>query len=163
MTNPMATRSSGGIRLCSNEYFTKNATPRKSASPPIHAKSFAPMNCSQLIGGLAGAAIWGTVALTNLSGIGGGTDSFSCPIRAAVVVGTGGGTAFTATTAASDFGAGVVCRPKLRTSFSSDENRVAKSSRPRFALFALASATNGRTQIAINRPTTMRIRSSICL
>ena len=52
-TNPIATRSSGEMRLCSNEYLTKNATPRKSASPPIQAKSFAPMNCSQLIGGLA--------------------------------------------------------------------------------------------------------------
>jgi len=31
------------------------------------------------------------------------------------------------------FRAEVVCRPKLRTSFSSDDNRVAKSLRPRFA------------------------------
>ena len=53
-TKPIATRISGGIRLCSNEYFTKNATPRNSASPPIHANSFAPINCSQLIAGSEG-------------------------------------------------------------------------------------------------------------
>ena len=48
----MATRSSGGTRLLSKEYLTKNATPRNSASPPTHAKPFTPMNCSQLMGGL---------------------------------------------------------------------------------------------------------------
>src|SRR5438552_1434142 len=42
------------IILCSNEYVTKNATPRNSASPPIHANSFAPINCSQLIAGSEG-------------------------------------------------------------------------------------------------------------
>src|SRR5947207_5015175 len=47
--NPIATRSSGGIRLCSNEYFTKKATPRNKANPPIQANIFAPMNCSQSI------------------------------------------------------------------------------------------------------------------
>src|SRR2546423_7945519 len=47
--NPIATRSSGGIRLCSNEYFTKKATPRNKAKPPIQANIFAPMNCSQSI------------------------------------------------------------------------------------------------------------------
>src|ERR1044071_5083204 len=47
--NPIATRSSGGIRLCSKEYFTKKATPRNKANPPIQANIFAPMNCSQSI------------------------------------------------------------------------------------------------------------------
>ena len=45
--NPIATRTSGGTRLCSKEYFTKNATPRKRARPPTQANIFAPMNCSQ--------------------------------------------------------------------------------------------------------------------
>ena len=64
------------------------------------------MNCSQLIGGLAGAEIWGTLGLMNRSGIGGGIDSFSCSIGAAVVIGAGGGTpkAFGAATAASGCG-----------------------------------------------------------
>src|ERR1041384_123785 len=51
VTYPMATRISGVMRLFSNEYFTKNATPRNSASPPIHANNFTPMNCSQSIAG----------------------------------------------------------------------------------------------------------------
>src|SRR2546423_15478236 len=46
---PSATRTCGGIKSCSNEYLTKNATPRKAARPPAHAKNLAPMNCSQLI------------------------------------------------------------------------------------------------------------------
>ena len=49
----MAMRNSGEMRLLSNEYLTKNATPRKSAKPPIQAKPFTPMNCSQLMAGLA--------------------------------------------------------------------------------------------------------------
>src|SRR5206468_3021840 len=131
----------------------------------IQAKSFAPMNCSQLIGGLAGAEILGAVALINLSGIGGGTDFCSGTIGAGVVIGSGRLTpkAFGAASGASDLTAETIRGCKPRTWFSSDDNRVAKSSKPRFALFALASATNGRMQIAINRPTTMRIRSSICL
>ncbi|WP_425161327.1 hypothetical protein [Candidatus Binatus sp.] len=36
----------------SNEYLTKNATPRNSASPPTHAKPFTPTNCSQSIFGI---------------------------------------------------------------------------------------------------------------
>src|SRR5207244_10691279 len=80
-TNPIATRTSGGTRLCSKEYFTKNATPRNSASPPIHAKSFAPMNCSQLIAGRGGFG----------GGTGGGGD---VDLAAAVTsLGNGGGTA----------------------------------------------------------------------
>src|ERR1041384_3190735 len=46
---PIATRNSGGTKLLSNEYLTKNATPRNSARPPTHAKSFTPKNFSQLI------------------------------------------------------------------------------------------------------------------
>ena len=42
------TRTTGGIQLFSKESLMKNATPRKSARPPIQAKSFTPMNCSQL-------------------------------------------------------------------------------------------------------------------
>src|SRR5207247_6121282 len=69
----MATRSSGEMRLCSKEYFTKNATPRNRASPPIHAKSFAPMNCSQLIVGSEGCGA-DRSAEGDLGGTGGGTD-----------------------------------------------------------------------------------------
>ena len=47
----MATRSSGGTRLLSKENLMKKATPRNRANPPIHAKPFTPMNCSQLIFG----------------------------------------------------------------------------------------------------------------
>src|SRR6202050_1004531 len=47
--NPIVTRRTGGTRLLSKEYFTKNTTPRNSASPPIHAKPFTPTNSSQLI------------------------------------------------------------------------------------------------------------------
>src|ERR1017187_2731915 len=50
-TYPMATRISGLTKLLSKEYFTKNARPRNSANPPIHANNFTPMNCSQLIDG----------------------------------------------------------------------------------------------------------------
>ncbi len=49
---PIVTRSTGGTRLLSNEYLTKNTTPRNSASPPTHAKPFTPTNCSQLIFGV---------------------------------------------------------------------------------------------------------------
>src|SRR6266699_4600133 len=79
------------------------------------------------------------------------------------MTGSAGGTASVAAAAASDFGTETVCGRKLRTSFSSDDNRAAKSSRLRFVLFALASATNGRAIIAISRPMMKRIRSSICL
>src|SRR5262245_61918833 len=48
-TQLIAIRIAGEIRLLSNEYFTKKATPKKSARPPIHANSLTPMNCSQLI------------------------------------------------------------------------------------------------------------------
>src|ERR1700675_3168839 len=51
--NPIVTRRTGGTRLLSNEYLTKNTTPRNSASPPTHAKPFTPTNCSQLIFGVA--------------------------------------------------------------------------------------------------------------
>ncbi len=44
-------RTSGEMRLLSNEYLTKKATARNAASPPIQASSFTPMNCSQLMAG----------------------------------------------------------------------------------------------------------------
>src|SRR6266576_1169642 len=97
----------------------------------------------------------------NLFGIGGGTDFFSWTIRGGVMIGIDGGTPLA--TAACGAGAGVGCCPKLCTSFSSEDNRVAKLSTPRFALFTLASATKGRTRIAINRAMMNRTRSSICL
>src|SRR6185312_10975037 len=81
------TRSSGGIRLCSNEYFTKKATPRNKANPPTQANIFAPMNCSQSILREGGAAVlkrissvaatgstFGTGGTTE-TGRGGGTES----------------------------------------------------------------------------------------
>src|ERR1039457_414266 len=64
-TYPMATRFSGLTKLLSKEYFTKNARPRNSANPPIHANSFTPMNCSQLMDGkLAGGVRGAGCALT---------------------------------------------------------------------------------------------------
>src|SRR5258708_36782293 len=65
---PIATRNSGGTRLLSKEYLTKNATPRNSASPPSHAKPFTPMNCSQLIFAADGRGDWKT-------GVGSGCDA----------------------------------------------------------------------------------------
>src|SRR3989442_1621729 len=44
---PSVTRNSGGIRLCSKEYLTNNATPMNSARPPIQANNFTPMKRSQ--------------------------------------------------------------------------------------------------------------------
>jgi len=49
--NPSAIRTSGEMRLLSNEYLTKKATARNAASPPIQARSLTPMNCSQLMAG----------------------------------------------------------------------------------------------------------------
>src|SRR5450432_2807356 len=81
---PMATRSCGGMRLLSNEYLTKNATPRNSASPPSHAKPFTPMNCSQLI---AGAGLGGGVG----AGLGSGGGVDATKIGGVVAVGGRGG------------------------------------------------------------------------
>ena len=53
-TKPIAIRTSGGIRLLSNEYLTKKATARNAASPPTQASSFTPMNCSQLMADTSG-------------------------------------------------------------------------------------------------------------
>src|ERR1017187_400129 len=65
ITYPIATRISGLTKLLSKEYFTKNARPRNSANPPIHANSFTPMNCSQLMDGkLAGGVRGAGCALT---------------------------------------------------------------------------------------------------
>src|SRR5579863_2550633 len=50
--NPIVTRNTGGTRLLSNEYLTKNTTPRNSANPPTQAKPFTPTNCSQSIWGV---------------------------------------------------------------------------------------------------------------
>src|SRR5213078_5217769 len=86
-TNPIAIRSSGGIKLYSNEYLTKNAMPRKSASPPIQANNFAPMKRSQSIGGLDGLAICGAFGLRNSCGIGGGAGIVLDPTGAAAIAG----------------------------------------------------------------------------
>ena len=79
--------------MCSNEYFTKNATPRKSARPPIQAKSFAPMNCSQLIAGIAclgGADRVGGGAMAAGACLGGGVDA-DASAGSGFGVGSGGG------------------------------------------------------------------------
>jgi len=83
--NPIATRSSGGIRLCSNEYFTKKATPRKRANPPIQANIFAPMNCSQSILRDGGAVVSKRISST-------GVASSTCGIGGITDTGRGGGT-----------------------------------------------------------------------
>src|SRR4029453_15892607 len=87
VANPMENRHSGEMRMWSNEYFTKNATPRKSASPPIHAKSFAPMNCSQLIGGSEGSG-----AVSSAGGGWGGTGGETGVAAGRTSCGNGGGT-----------------------------------------------------------------------
>ena len=164
-TNPIAIRSSGGIKLCSNEYFTKNAMPRKSANPPIHANNFAPMNCSQSIGGLDGLAICGAFGLRSSCGIGGGSGVVLDTTGAGAIAVTCGGTASTigagAATGAPGCTAETVCGRKLRSSFSTDDNRLPRSSMTRFALVTFASATNGRTRIAMARPIMRKPRNSI--
>src|SRR5690349_9186009 len=53
----------------------ENATPRKTARPPSQAKSFTPMNCSQLKGGFSGVS--GSVESSGAgeTGSGGGDDA----------------------------------------------------------------------------------------
>src|ERR1035441_1196392 len=93
---PMATRNSGGTRLLSNEYLTKNATPRNSAKPPTHANIFTPMNCSQLMAGLGlgngtGAGRGGTGAPKTGGGV--ATDGRNDEMRGCgVTTGCGGAT-----------------------------------------------------------------------
>src|SRR4029078_4096201 len=87
--NPIAIRNSGGIKLCSNEYFTKNAIPRKSANPPIQANNFAPMNCSQSIGGLDGLESCRALGARNSCGIGGGSAVAFDTTGAGVIAGIG--------------------------------------------------------------------------
>src|SRR5438128_8997086 len=148
------------MRLCSKEYFTKKATPRKSARPPIHAKSFAPMNCSQSIGGLIGIAACRSFASMRAWGIGGGSNSLGASRTAAgAVTGSGGGIAVEGDTGAPGFAREALCR---RAS-STDESRASKSSTVRFAAFALAMATNGSTTIKIKKAMRRRIKGSICL
>ena len=55
---PSAIRTSGEMRLLSNEYLTKKATARNAANPPTQASSFTPMNCSQLMAGTRVRAGW---------------------------------------------------------------------------------------------------------
>src|SRR5437867_2501416 len=69
------------MRLFSNEYFTKNTSPRNSANPPIHANSFTPMNCSQLMDGNRVA-----------SGSGGGATGRGAATGGAMGGGSSGGT-----------------------------------------------------------------------
>src|SRR4051812_3065418 len=61
MIAPSTICIAGVISLLSKEYLTRKTTPRKSANPPIHAKSLTPMNASQSIAGFAtfGAAGFG--------------------------------------------------------------------------------------------------------
>src|SRR4029077_12312734 len=82
-----------------------------------------------------------------------------------VIAGIGGGTVSTlvsgASTGASGCTAETVRGRKLRNSFSRDDNRLARSATPRFARFTFASATNGRTRIAIQKPIIRKPRNSI--
>jgi len=151
------------MRLCSNEYFTRTPRRGKARARRSTRRVFAPMNCSQLIGGLAGVAICGTVALMNLFRIGRRHRFFLLLNWSRFCDRSRLRDGFYCYYSGLRFRAEVVCRPKLRTSFSSDDNRVAKSLRPRFALFALASANKWQdAKSRSNRPMTMRIRSSIC-
>src|SRR5439155_7373396 len=84
---------------------------------------------------------------------------------AGVIAGIGDGTASTlgsgAITGALGCTAETACGRKLRNSFSRDDNRLVRSARPCFALFAFASATNGRMRIAIQKPIMRKPRNSI--
>ena len=163
--NPIATRSSGEIRLCSNEYFTKKATPRKRANPPIQANIFAPMNCSQSMvragGGAVSICTSSTGVIGCVSGIGGGT----------AVTGKGGGTETDGMIGAADFGcvtisggvAGASSLDRCRRA-SSISSRCLSSSIAREARLALASATAGTTKTIATTTKNSRIRPSIrCL
>src|ERR1700730_3861373 len=96
---PATIRIRGVIRLLSKAYLTKKTTPRNSANPPIHAKSFTPRIDSQLIAGGDVVAIGGVLG----AGVGGG-----CCRNA----GSGGGI-----TGLSALGAGRLsrCSSNLRT------------------------------------------------
>jgi hypothetical protein len=139
--------------------------PRKSANPPIHANNFAPMNCSQSIGGLVGLAICRAFGVRSSCGIDDGPCVALDTTGAGVIAGIGGGPASTFGSGAATGGSGctveTVCGRKLRSSFSSDDNRFTTSSTPRFARFAFASATNGRTRIAMRKPITRNPKNSI--
>ena len=78
------------------------------------------------------------------------------------MMGKGGGTISVAGADVSGFIGGMSCPRKLRISFSSDDMRVTRSSTTRLTLFAFASATKGRTRIAITKPISIRIKSSMC-
>src|SRR5262249_49914469 len=115
--NPIAILSSDGIKLCSNEYLTKNAIPSKSANPTIHANNFAPMNCSQLIGGLVGLATCGAFGARNSCGIGGGSgvalDTAGADAIAGIAAGMTSIFGSGAVTGASGCTAEAVCGRKL--------------------------------------------------
>src|SRR5690242_17125340 len=75
-------RIAGVIQLFSNAYLTKKTMPRKSANPPIHAKSFTPRRDSQLNAGCGFGATVGRAAVVAAVcgcvtevGNGGGTDA----------------------------------------------------------------------------------------
>jgi len=96
MLTPM-TKPNGNLELrwdedCARTNIHERTPRRGKARAPIHAKVSAAMNCSQLIGGLAGAAISRSVRLTNFSGIGGGRKILLWHVGAAVVIGNRGGT-----------------------------------------------------------------------
>ena len=69
----MATRTAGGMRFRSKAYLTKNTTPKNRASPPIQAKSLAPMNCSMLKTGAGAATGFGAGPCGGRGGGTGGT------------------------------------------------------------------------------------------
>src|SRR5580693_7350875 len=83
---PIVTRRTGGTRLLSNEYLTKNTTPRNSASPPIHANPFTPTNCSQSIFGIGSGGGLKAGGEVNAGG-GGGQETL---VWGAAEIGVGG-------------------------------------------------------------------------
>ena len=95
----MATLAAGEIRLWSNEYFTKKATPKKRARPPNQAKSFTPMNCSRFSAGILkseAGAFWRGLATGSAGGIAlgsGGSGRGSVMVSATTVWGATRGSA----------------------------------------------------------------------
>jgi hypothetical protein len=120
----------------------KNATPRNSASPPSHANSFTPMNCSQLMAGsilrggagdnCSGVAWAKTGGGTATGGIGGMMTGFGVSNRAGGVIpdcGTGAGDGGAGAVTGSDLGLDSLSCLSRMISNSSSPSRRASSSR----------------------------------
>ena len=167
----MATRSSGGTRLLSNEYLMKKATQRKAANPPSQAKPFTPMNCSQLMAGLTGRGLGSGAAHGGMGeGLNGdraaasrsggrmsGAGTWTGGGAGAGASGWVGATSHTAASAAVMGVGGVSCFAQKTWRSTSPRRRVSSSIRLR----ALTARTMSQMASATGAPMTRTTISSI--